>query len=71
MEYWYVAMQEADLDIRTAFGKLIQQRVDDFGLRLTLDGLQALTDHATPLKDADTAWRKAYPELAADFPLPD
>ena len=25
-------------------------------------------DYAIPLKDADDAWRKAYPELAEKFP---
>jgi hypothetical protein len=45
-----------------------QQEVGNFCSDLTLDGLKLFTDYAIPLKDADDAWRKAYPELAEKFP---
>jgi hypothetical protein len=53
---------------RPELQQFIQHEVGKFCANLSADGLKLFVDYAIPLKDADDAWRKAYPELAGRFP---
>lgn len=57
-----------EFEFRPKLEQFFQQQVGNICSDLTLDGLKLFTDYAIPLKDADDAWRKAYPELAEKFP---
>jgi hypothetical protein len=62
-------MEVADmLGARSDVDALFKKRVSDYGADLTIQGFKVLTDYAVPLKDADIAWRNAYPREAAKYP---
>jgi hypothetical protein len=65
MREWLNAMQ-ADRETSALFGQLIQQRVSDYTLQLTLDGMNVLADYSVPLHDADRSWRAANPCTSFD-----
>jgi len=66
MDRW---LQSADkIGIRSKTEQFFQQQVLEFCSNLSIDGLKLFTDYAIPLKDANDAWRKAYPELAEKWP---
>jgi hypothetical protein len=50
------------------FQRLIDHRVTHFMANLTHQGLQLLLELMNPLKEEDTRWRRANPELSAKFP---
>ncbi len=66
MRGWLETADEAGM--RPKLEQFFQLEVSKFCDSLTIDGLKLFTDYAIPLKDADDAWRKAYPELAGKFP---
>ena len=66
MRGWLETADEAEM--RPKLEQFFKQNVGNFCGDLTIDGLKLFTDYAVPLKDADDAWRKAYPELAEQFP---
>lgn len=66
MNSWLEAADEVGK--RPELEQFFQQEISKFCSSLTVDGLKLFTDYAIPLKDADDAWRKAYPELAGEFP---
>jgi hypothetical protein len=56
------------LGVKDDFQQLINASIGSFQERLTLTGLQAFLDRADDLKAADSSWRQANPERAAEFP---
>lgn len=49
--------------------RVMNARLDDLLLNLTVSGIDLLTKHADALKIADDSWRKKNPALAAQEPL--
>lgn len=60
--------QAEQVGMRPEIEVFFKQRVRIFCGELQADGLKLLTDYAIPLTDATDAWRKAYPEIAGQWP---
>jgi hypothetical protein len=54
--------------MRPQIEAVFNKRVSIFCGETQADGLKLMADYAIPLTDATDAWRKAYPELAAQWP---
>jgi hypothetical protein len=60
--------QVENVGSRPQIEAMFRQRVGNFCNELQADGLKLMTDYAIPLTEATHRWRKAYPELASQWP---
>ena len=63
----FSALMEMESEVR----KLIEQSVKNITEDIFFSGVGVFTEKADELKDADDAWRRANPKLAAQLPLHD
>jgi len=66
MAVWIVVADE--MGVRAITDQLLAQRIDDYNSRLYLSGGELMVRYGEALIEADEAWRRNNPELAARFP---
>lgn len=66
MSKWFEVADQNGL--RDEFARLIDLRIEQFEKNLNAAVLTLVAEKADELKEADDLWRKANPEMSAEFP---